>query len=346
LEQFLRSLAAAKKAGDETLEEERYMSDEGIYDLIIVGGGPGGLTAGIYAMRAALKTVLIEKGAQGGQMTMSDEVENYPGFEHISGMELSMKFSEHALSYGIEVVSDEVVSIEPGLEFHEVHLSGGRVFKGYAVILATGGNPRKLGVPGEDQYYGKGVSYCAVCDGFFFRDKTVVVVGGGDTACEESLYLAKLAKQVYMVHRRDELRASKILQKRVMDECKIEVLWNSVMTEILADDSGVNEVVLKDTLTEEKRTLSADGAFIFIGFTPNNQLVPAGVKMNANGYVVTDEKCETAIPGLFVIGDLREKYARQIVISAADGSTAALAAAHHVETKKSAESCELPAALG
>lgn len=320
------------------------MPDSSVYDLIIIGGGPGGLAAGIYAMRAALKTVLIEKGAHGGQMTMSDEVENYPGFEQISGMELSMKFAEHARSYGIEMISDEVEAIEPGLEHHEVRLAGGEVIRGYAVVLATGGSPRKLGIPGEDKYYGKGVSYCAVCDGFFFREKTVAVVGGGDTACEEALYLAKLARHVYLIHRRDELRASKILQKRVMDECKIEVLWNTLATEVLADEQGVNAVAIEDARTGDSRQLDVEGAFIFIGFEPNNALVPAGVKMNADGYVMTNEKCETAIPGLFVIGDLREKYARQIVVSAADGATAALAAAHFVETKKSAEVCELPAA--
>jgi thioredoxin reductase (NADPH) len=210
--------------------------------------------------------------------------------------------------------------------------------------LATGGSPRKLQIPGEEDYYGKGVSYCAVCDGFFFRDKTVVVVGGGDTAVEESLYLAKLAKQVYIVHRRDALRASALLQQRAMAECKIEILWNSVATEIKANDNGVYAVDLEDTQTGEKSTQTADGVFIFIGFEPNNKLVPAGTKMNADGYVVTDAKCETNAPGIFVIGDLREKYFRQIVISAADGCTAALAAAHYVETRKSAEVCELPAA--
>jgi len=215
----------------------------------------------------------------------------------------------------------------------------------HAIILATGGSPRKLQIPGEEDYYGKGVSYCAVCDGFFFRDKTVVVVGGGDTAVEESLYLAKLAKQVYIVHRRDALRASALLQQRAMAECKIEILWNSVATEIKANDNGVYAVDLKDTQTGEKSTQAADGVFIFIGFEPNNKLVPAGTKMNADGYVVTDEKCETNAPGIFVIGDLREKYYRQIVISASDGATAALAAAHYVETRKSAEVCELPEAL-
>jgi thioredoxin reductase (NADPH) len=322
------------------------MSENSLYDLVIVGGGPGGLSAGIYAMRAALKTVLVEKGVAGGQVTMSDEVENYPGFSHISGAELSMKFAEHAQACDLEVVSDEVTAIEPGLEYHTVRLAGGVVYSTHAVILATGGSPRKLGIPGEDDYYGKGVSYCAVCDGFFFRDKTVIVVGGGDTATEEALYLAKIARKVYIAHRRDAFRASMILQKRVEADCNIEVLWNTVLTEVKADDSGVCGAGLKDTLTGEERSMDLDGVFIFIGFDPNNELVPAGIKKNADGYVVTDEKCETQIPGIFVIGDLREKYARQIVVSAGDGCTAALAAAHLVEMKRSpADVCEAPPSM-
>ena len=321
------------------------MSGNEIYDLIIIGGGPGGLTAGIYAMRAALKTVLIEVGLPGGQMNNSDSVENWPGDEHIGGAELAIKFSQHAKSYGLEVISQEVVDLEPGLDFHTVKFASGYHIQAHAVILATGGNPRKLNIPGEEEQYGRGVSYCAVCDGFFFRDKTVVVVGGGDTAAEESLYLAKLAKHIYLVHRRDALRASALLQQRVKAECKIEVLWNSVVTEIKANESGVCGVDLQNTKNGEKSELAADGVFIFIGFEPNNQLVPAGTKMNADGYVVTDEKCETNAPGIYVIGDLREKYFRQIVISASDGATAALAAAHYVEARKSAESCELPEAL-
>ena len=240
------------------------MSNDQTYDLIIVGGGPGGLSAGIYAMRAALKTVLIEKGIAGGQVTMSDEVENYPGFEHTSGAELSMQFVQHAESYGLEMRNQEVTEIEPGLDGHKVHLDDGQVLQAHAVIIASGGSPRKLGIPGEDDYYGKGVSYCAVCDGFFFRDKTVIVVGGGDTAAEEALYLAKLARKVYIAHRRDELRASKILQKRVLDDCKIEVLWNTVLTEILADDTGVVGVQLKDTLSAEERKLDVDGVLSLI----------------------------------------------------------------------------------
>jgi len=312
-----------------------------IYDLIIIGGGPGGLTAGIYAMRAAMKTILIEKMVPGGQLNLSEDVENYPGFEYITGTELGMKFAQHAQSYGLETIQQEVTDIDPGLEYHTVRLDNGTELNTYSVILACGGSPRKLGVPGENENYGKGVSYCAVCDGFFFRDKTVVVVGGGDSAAEESLYLAKIAKKVYIAHRRDSLRASRILQQRLNAECKIEMLWNTVLAEIKSDDSGVCAVSLKDTKTGEQRDLPTDGVFVFIGFDPNNALVPNGVKMNANGYVMTDEKCETHIPGIFVVGDLRQKYARQIVIAASDGCTAALAAAHYVENKKVKDTCEL-----
>ena len=324
------------------------MSEENIYDLIIIGGGPGGMSAGIYAMRAALKTVLIEKGLPGGQVAMSAEVENYPSYENIGGSELSEKFVQHAKSYGMEMITSEVKALLPGLDYHRVHLDNGDVLTAHAVILATGGTPRKLNIPGEDDYYGKGVSYCAVCDGFFFRNKTVVVVGGGDTAAEEGLYLAKLCRQVYLVHRRDQLRAGMILQQRVKAECKMEVIWNTVATAIKADADGVTAVELKDVNSGEKKELATDGVFIFIGFDPNNQLVPAGTKMNADGYVVTDDKCETNTPGIYVIGDLREKYARQIVIAAADGATAALAAAHYVEVRKAAaagDTCELPEAL-
>jgi len=319
------------------------MSQKELYDLVIVGGGPGGLSAGIYAMRAAMVTVLIEKGIMGGQVVMSDTVENYPGFENITGAELSLKFSEHAQSYGLKIIYDEVTDIIPGLDHHTLKMANGEEYRTYAVILATGGSPRMLNIPGEMEYYGKGVSYCGVCDGFFFRNKTVVVIGGGDTAAEEALYLAKLARKVYMVHRRDELRAGMILQQRIKSECKIEMLWNTVCTSINAGSDGVNSVTLTSTKTAEKWDLPTDGAFIFIGFNPNNKLVPRGVKMNTEGYVVTDEKCETNIPGLYVIGDLREKFARQIVVAASDGCIAALAAAHYVETKTSAESCELPA---
>jgi thioredoxin reductase (NADPH) len=311
------------------------MANREFYDLIIIGGGPAGLSAAIYALRASMRTVLIEKAAPGGQVTLSDEIDNYPGFKHINGFDLSQKFLEHAQDYNLEVLSQEATKLEPGLDWHRVELEGGELLKSHAVILATGGLPRKLNIPGEDEYYGKGVSYCAVCDGFFFRNKTVVVIGGGDTAAEEALYLSKLAQKVYLVHRRDALRASGILQQRIMDDCKIEILWNTIAVAISARDGQVNSVRLQNTETGKTRGLTTDGVFIFIGFNPNNQLVPAGTKTNADRYVCTDEKCESNLPGIFAVGDLREKYARQIVLSAADGCTAALAAAHYVETKRS-----------
>ena len=310
------------------------MANRVFYDLIIIGGGPGGLSAGIYALRASMRTVLIEKAAPGGQVTQSDQVENYPAIKKVSGYELAQNFLEHAGEYNLEVLSREVVSLEPGLDHHTVRLDDDQTLKAHAIILATGGTPRKLEIPGEDEYYGKGVSYCAVCDGFFFRNKTVVVVGGGDTAAEEALYLAKITQKVYLVHRRNALRSSMILQQRLKNDPKIEILWNTLVTEVNADGSEVSAVKLKGVASEQFRELKADGVFIFIGFDPNNQLVPAGTKTNADGYVVTDQKCETNIDGIFAIGDLREKYARQIVLSAADGCTAALAAAHYVETKR------------
>ena len=311
------------------------MSQCELYDLIIVGGGPGGLSAGIYAMRAALKTVLIEKGLPGGQMNLTELVENYPGFEKISGFDLSQKFLQHAQGYGLEVRQQEVAAVEPGLEFHSVRLANGDLLNGHAVILATGGSPRKLKIPGELEYHGRGVSYCATCDGFFFRGKNVVVVGGGDTALEEALYLARITRLVHLVHRRDALRGGRILQQRVMAEANIEILWNTIATEILANDQGVRGVTLQDKQTGVLRELPVDGVFIFIGFLPNNQLVPEGIRMDHDGYVMTNEKCETNLAGIFVIGDLRQKYARQIVTAAAEGCTAALAAALCVEMKKS-----------
>lgn len=310
------------------------MTSATIHDLIIIGGGPGGLTAGIYAKRAAMDALLIEKGVPGGQLNNTDIVENWPGTEKITGAELAEQMAAHAASYHLPTLNAGVAALEPGIAHHTVRLENGEELKSYAVILATGGSPRKLGVPGENEYYGKGVSYCAVCDGFFFRNKTVVVVGGGDSALEEALYLAKITKKVYIVHRRDAFRAGMILQKRVQAEPRIEILWNTVVAEISAGPEGVSGVRLRDTADGSGRELATDGVFLFIGFVPNNSLVPAGTRMNADGFVVTDHKCETNTPGIFAIGDLREKYVKQIVTAAADGCIAAQAAAHYVENKK------------
>ncbi len=310
------------------------MSEDELYDLIILGGGPAGLTAGIYAMRAALKTVLIEKGLPGGQVAITKDVENYPGFIEIGGFELCEKFLQHAKHYDLEIVDKEAVATEPGVDYHSVRLVDGTVLRAHAIILAAGGTALKLKIPGEDENFGKGVSYCATCDGFFFRNQVVAVIGGGDTALEDALYLAKITKKVYLIHRRDAFRGSRILQQRVFAEAKIEIVYDTVATEILSNDRGVSGLSLKNVKTDEQRIIDTDGVFIFVGFKPNSQIVPAGVKLNTSGYVITDEKCETTIPGLFAVGDLRQKYANQIVLAAADGCTAALAAAHYIETRK------------
>lgn len=312
---------------------ELVVEDE-IRDLIIVGGGPSGLSAGLYAMRAALKTVLVEKGLPGGQVAITKGVENYPGIEDITGLELSEKLLKHARSYGLEILEQEVVAVEPGKEIHGVKLANGATLKAHAVILAVGGNNRKLDVPGEAEYFGRGVSYCATCDGFFFKDQVVMVVGGGDTAVEDALYLSRLARKVYLVHRSDTFRASRILQDRARAEPGIEFIVNTVVTEIQGNGQDVTGVSLRNLRTGEEGAMKTDGIFIFIGYAPNNRLVPEGVKLNGRGYVLTDEKCSTAIPGIFVSGDLRAKFANQIVIAAADGCTAALAAAQYVDLKK------------
>ena len=235
------------------------MANREFYDLIIIGGGPGGLSAGIYALRASMRTVLIEKAAPGGQVTQSDAVENYPAIKNISGYELAQQFFEHAADYNLEVLSREVIAFEPGLAHHTVRLDSQEDLKAHAVILATGGSPRKLNIAGEDEYYGKGVSYCAVCDGFFFRNKTVVVVGGGDTAAEEALYLAKITRKVYLVHRRDSLRASMILQQRLKNDRKIEILWNTVVTAINADGNEVCAVDAKNVDSGRVDKIKTDG---------------------------------------------------------------------------------------
>ena len=307
------------------------------YEVIVIGGGPAGLTAGLYSKRAALRTVLFERGLLGGQVAISKDVENYPGLEGITGFDLTEKMVHQARSFGLEIVQQEVAEISAGPGVHAVRLANGDLLHTVVLILAVGGSVRKLGIPGEREYLGSGVSYCATCDGFFFRGKTVVVVGGGDTAVEEALYLSKLTKKVYLLYRGDTLRASKILQGRLMAETAIEVIWNTSITEIKGDGSAVNAVSFRNTKTGLEGEFRADGVFIFIGYSPNNQLIPPGVRMNERGFVITDEKCETSVPGIFAVGDLRQKFANQIVVAAADGCIAALAAAHYVEEHKTRE---------
>ena len=310
------------------------MDIKGTYEVIIVGGGPAGLAAGLYCKRAALKTVLFEKGLLGGQIAISKDVENYPGLEGITGFDLAEKMLRHARSFGLDVIQQEVAAVNVGADLHSVRLADGDLLQTVALILAAGGSVRKLGISGEAEYLGIGVSYCATCDGFFFRDKTVVVVGGGDTAVEEALYLSRLAKKVYLVHRKNTLRASKILQNRLMSEPRIEIIWNTIVTEIKGNGSTVSAVSFENTETGEKGELPTEGVFIFIGYSPNNQLIPALVRMNEQGFVITDDRCATSVPGIFAVGDLRQKFANQIVVAAADGCIAALAAAHYIEMER------------
>lgn len=304
------------------------------YDVIIVGGGPGGLAAGLYCKRSGLKTLLIEKGMLGGQLAISKEVENYPGIEGATGFDLAEKMAHHAKSFGLEVLQEEAQSVTAGPGLHRVRFSSGKEFQTICLILALGGTARKLGVPGEAEYFGSGVSYCATCDGFFFRDKIVAVVGGGDSAAEEAVHLARLTKKVYLIHRRDSLRAGGILQQRIREEQKIEILWNTVVREIKGKDRAVAALAIENTESGQTGDLAVDGVFIRVGFYPNNQLIPDAIRMNDRGFVITDDKCETTVPGIFAVGDLRQKYANQIVVAAADGCIAALAAAHFVEERK------------
>ncbi len=307
------------------------------HDVIIVGAGPAGLAAGLYCQRAAMRTVLFERGLIGGQIAISKDVENYPGVEGITGFDLAERLAQHARRFGLSIISEEVAAVSAGPDLHEVRLANGDVFHAAALILASGGTARKLGVPGEREYLGSGVSYCATCDGFFFRGRTVVVVGGGDTAVEEALYLARLAKKVYLVHRGSKLRAVGLLQNRLLAEPVIEIIWNTIVTQIKGNSRTVEAVSLENVGTGQQWELPVDGVFIFIGFSPNNLLVPPEVRINELGFVVTDEKCETSVPGIFAAGDLRKKYANQIVIAAGDGALAALAAANYVEMRKAAE---------
>ncbi|MGO9377918.1 MAG: thioredoxin-disulfide reductase [Dissulfurispiraceae bacterium] len=307
------------------------------YEVIIIGGGPAGLTAGLYCKRAAMKTALFEKGLIGGQIAISKDVENYPGMEGITGFDLAEKLLHHTQSFNLPIVQQAVAEVIVGPDLHSVRLDNGELLNSVALILAAGGSVRKLGIPGEAEYLGIGVSYCATCDGFFFRDKTVVVVGGGDTAVEEALYLARLTRKVYLIHRGNTLRASKILQGRLMNDPRIVIIWDTIISEIMGDESSVTGVSLENARTGEKGALPTEGVFIFIGYSPNNQLIPTEVRMDDRGFVITDEKCETNVPGIFAVGDLRQKFANQIVVAAADGCVAALASARYVELNKSGQ---------
>jgi len=308
-----------------------------IYDVIIIGAGPSGLTAAIYTSRARLKTLLLEGLSVSSQALVTDKIENYPGFsEGIGGFDLIDKFKKQAKLFGAEFVTEDVSSIQPSkrqdANIWQVEVKD-KIYYSLSVIIASGAQFRMLGVEGEKRLLGKGVSYCAVCDGAFFKDKDIVVVGGGDTAAEEALFLTRFARKITMVHRRNRLRATRILQERIFANKKINIIWNSVVNEILGD-SKVQGVRVTDVKTKKETDIPCDGVFIFVGLVPNTNFAKGIIKLDENGYVIADSKMRTLRDGIFACGDCRQTILRQVVTACGDGAFAAFSAQQYVEDLK------------
>lgn len=309
------------------------MSEEKIYDVVIIGAGPAGMTAAVYTSRANLSTLMIERGIPGGQMASTEAVENYPGFDMILGPELSTKMFDHAKKFGAEYAYGDVSEIIDGEEYKTI-ISGKKQYKTRTVIISSGAEYKKVGVPGETELGGRGVSYCAVCDGAFFKQKNLVVIGGGDSAVEEGIYLTRFANKVTIVHRRDKLRAQKIIQDRAFANEKINFIWNSAIKEIHEVDGKVGKVTLMSTEDGSESQLDTDGVFVYVGTLPlTAPFAPLNI-LNEAGYIVTNENMETSVPGIYAAGDVREKMLRQIVTATGDGSIAAQSAQHFIEELK------------
>ena len=303
-----------------------------IYDVIVIGGGPGGYTAALYCSRAGLDTLVLEKMMPGGQMALTEQIDNYPGFDQgVDGFTLGQQMKNGAERFGVKTQTADVLAVKLEGEMKEVETSEG-IFSGRVVILATGASTRELGLPGEKELVGRGVSYCAACDGMFFRGKTVVIVGGGNSAAADAMVLSRVCEKVILVHRRDTLRATKVYHKPLMEAENVTFRWNSTVTELL-QEGRLTGVKVKDTTTGEEEVISCDGIFVSIGRTPASELVKGVLELDEAGYVKADESTRTSIPGVFAVGDVRTKVLRQIITAAADGAVASHYADEYLASK-------------
>lgn len=301
------------------------------FDTIILGGGPAGFSAGIYASRGAVSTAMIDKNMMGGQPSNYLELENYPGFSTIGGYDLMEKFEEHADKFGVEKFPMQEIEKVDLLSNPKIITTKEAEFKAKTIIIATGAQPMKLGVPGEKEFVGRGVSYCAVCDGAFYREKIVAVVGGGNSAVEEAMYLTKFADKVYLIHRRDSLRADKIVQERAFKNDKIEFVWDTVVKEIKGNEL-VNSLVLENVKTNTISELAVNGIFPYIGITPNVEKINGQLEQDKSGFIITDETMKTSVDGVFAVGDVRHTPLRQVITAASDGAIGAVYAVKYLET--------------
>ena len=303
------------------------------YEVVIVGAGPAGMCAALYTGRSMLRTVVLERGMPGGELLNTEKVDDWIGEKSILGWELAKKFEEHSRMFGAEFVTANVTTVRRlGDGTFETITDSGEVYRSPAVIVTAGGTPVKLGIPGEVEYAGKGVSYCAICDGAFFREQRIAVVGGGDAAVEEADFLTRYADKVYVIHRRDSFRASRILQERLFENPKIEVIWNTVADEVVGDEHGlVKALRLRNVESDATSTLDVTGLFVFIGFRPNTGIIDAHVDHDDMGYLKTDENMQTNLRGLFAAGDVRSQLTRQVTTAVGDATTAAIAAEKYLK---------------
>jgi len=301
------------------------------YDLVIIGGGPAGLTASIYAARARLNTLVLEKSAPGGQILVTDWIENYPGFpEGLSGADLVMKMANQAKRFGVEIETSQVLSMDISEPVKQLVLND-RTVTCKAVIIATGASPRKLGVAGEEEFYGKGISTCATCDAPFFKNSVVAAIGGGDTAVQESIFLTRFVEKVYLIHRRDQLRATRILQERALENDKIDIVWDSVLSSVNGSDGGVESITIKNVKTGVLSDLAVEGCFVWVGITPNTSFLNDAIQVDKGGFIVVNAKMETSVPGIYAAGDVRNTPLRQVATAVGDSAIAAFEAANYIE---------------